>query len=206
MKPTAHYTVTNQHGFSLIESLVAIVIMALGILGILGMQMRTLNNTQTSLYRSQAIRLIEDFSERMSTAPNALLNLKNYASAWDADVVAGKNCSSAACNNSEIAAYDLAQWKTSVHDSLPAGQANIFLAPGETVDANRRQIGVMIAWRENEASQADNYKAPINAATDGGNNVSCPDEHTCHLQYITVTARCAPYFAGSSTQLFCPGS
>ena len=37
----------TQRGFSLIEALVSIVILALGILGILGVQMRTLADTQT---------------------------------------------------------------------------------------------------------------------------------------------------------------
>ncbi|MFZ7318563.1 type IV pilus modification protein PilV [Comamonas jiangduensis] len=201
-----HSHFPHQRGVTLIESLVAIIIMALGILGILGMQMRTLNNTQTSLYRTQAIRLIEDLSERMATNPNALLNLSNYVSDWDDDVAADKNCSSVTCTNSEIAAYDLEQWKTAVQDNLPTGQANIFLAPGETVNANRRQLGVMIAWRENELAQDDDYKDPINAASGSGQNASCPADHSCHLQYITVIARCAPYFAGTNTQLFCPGS
>ena len=49
-----------QRGISLIESLVAIVVMALGILGILGVQMRTLADTQTGVRRAHAIRLIED--------------------------------------------------------------------------------------------------------------------------------------------------
>ena len=39
----------RQHGITLIESLVAIVVAALGILGILGVQMRTLTDTQTTV-------------------------------------------------------------------------------------------------------------------------------------------------------------
>ena len=61
-----------QRGVTLIESLVAIVVMALGILGILGVQMRTLTDTQTSVRRAQAIRLIEDMGERMKANPSAL--------------------------------------------------------------------------------------------------------------------------------------
>lgn len=55
-------TARRQRGISLIESLVAIVVMALGILGILGVQMRTLTDTSTTVRRAQAIRLIEDLS------------------------------------------------------------------------------------------------------------------------------------------------
>lgn len=52
--------------------------MALGILGILGVQMRTLTDTQTAVRRAQAIRLIEDLGERMKVSPNALANLNGY--------------------------------------------------------------------------------------------------------------------------------
>ena len=54
----------QQRGITLIESLVAIVIAALGILGIVGVQMRTLADTQTTVRRAQAIRLIEDLAGR----------------------------------------------------------------------------------------------------------------------------------------------
>lgn len=67
-----------ESGFALIESLIAIVVVALGILGILGVQMRTLADTQTGVRRAQAICLIEDLSERLKVNPNALGNIANY--------------------------------------------------------------------------------------------------------------------------------
>ena len=69
---TNPHSKTRQRGITLLESLIAIVVAALGILGILGVQMRTLTDTQTSMRRAQAIRLIEDLSERMRVHPNAL--------------------------------------------------------------------------------------------------------------------------------------
>ena len=214
----------RQRGISLIESLVAIVVMALGILGILGVQMRTLTDTSTTVRRAQAIRLIEDLSERMKVSPNALLSIKSYESGYSkksSDLTAS-NCASATCTPAEQAAYDLKQWKTTVEQALPGGQASIFLAPGETVEANRRQLGIMIAWRENErdtSTGSGGYKDDIDATkfrattdngtagahtagTDSAN--ACPADKTCHLQYITVAARCAPYDDGSGTKtLYC---
>lgn len=202
-----------QRGISLIESLVAIVVMALGILGILGVQMRTLTDTQTSVRRAQAIHLIEDLSERMKVSPNALGSLDSYVTGWNETPTAG-DCVSAPCNHSELTAYDLREWKRAVARALPLGDANVFLAPGETVDANRRQLGVMISWRENErvakVSDADDadttsYRGAINSSI-GGGDVTCPSDRTCHMQYIPVSARCAPYFGGGAVQYFCPGS
>lgn len=204
MKTSTHHQL--QRGISLLESLVAIVVMALGILGILGMQMRTLSNTQTSLYRAQAIRLIEDLNERMMANPNAFLNTDRYLSSWADKPAAEANCNSKACDSAALAQFDLAQWKTQVATALPNGNASVFLSEDEVQANNRRQLGVMISWRENERSQADDYQTPLDASTGGGAAISCPAEQTCHLQFIPVVARCAPYFAGSNVQLFCPGS
>jgi type IV pilus assembly protein PilV len=74
----------KQRGITLLESLIAIVVAALGILGILGVQMRTLTDTQTSMRRAQAIRLIEDLSERMKVNPNALSGINTYVTGWTA--------------------------------------------------------------------------------------------------------------------------
>ena len=68
----------KQQGITLVESLVAIVVMALGVLGILGVQMRTLADTQTSVRRAQAVRLIEDLSERIRANPGGLSQLASY--------------------------------------------------------------------------------------------------------------------------------
>jgi type IV pilus assembly protein PilV len=213
MKPTS---VRHQRGITLIESLVAIVVAALGILGILGVQMRTLTDTQTSARRAQAIRLIEDLGERMKVNPNALADIDAYKSGFSNEPTPG-SCSSG-CDHSQLAAYDLAVWKQTVKNTLPLGQASIFLAPGEGTgtNPNRRQLGVMISWRENERDTSSAFKDDVDAtkvrATDGSLSAgtdtanACPADRTCHLQYLPVAARCAPYFANTAVQHFCPGS
>jgi type IV pilus assembly protein PilV len=108
-----------------------------------------------------------------------------------------------------LADYDLREWKRQVETYLPLADANVFIAPGDSDAAgnNRRQLGVMISWRESEKTQDSDYITSLNAATDGG-AVSCPADRTCHLQYIPVAGRCAPYKAtpSSPSLYFCAGS
>ena len=207
----------RQRGITLIESLVAILVAALGILGVLGVQMRTLADTQTSVRRAQAIGLIEDLGERLAVNPNALADLSSYTSAFGSEpTFTPTTCETAACARAQLTSYDLAMWKQAVKNTLPLGQADIFIAPGETVANNRRLLGVMVAWRENERADADSSfrdnidstqtrssGGTFSSATGGG--VSCPSNFTCHLQYIPVASRCAPYFADVAVQYFCPG-
>jgi type IV pilus assembly protein PilV len=196
----------RQRGISLLESLIALVVAALGILGIVGVQLRTLSDTQTSVRREQAIRLIEDLSERMKVNPNAMANMSSYISGWDDTSTPSKICSNVVCTGAELAAYDVSQWKAFLQERMK-GDANLFVAAGEDVAANRRQLGVMIRWRENERKGADNdYRSAINAAADSGATVTCAEGYTCHLQYIPVSARCAPYKGTSTARYFCPGT
>lgn len=207
---------TQQRGITLIESLIALIVAALGILGIVGVQMRTLTDTTTSVRRAQAIRLIEDLGERMRANPNALVAIDSYQSDF-ADKPTPDDCSSG-CDQEAQATYDVAMWKQNVSNLLPLGQASIFWAPGEgnaANDPNRRQLGVMIGWRENERDDSDDYRNDIDATkvrdddgvlsagTDAAN--ACPDGLTCHLQYLPVAARCAPYPTGGAPLYYCPG-
>ena len=205
----------KQRGITLIESLVAILVAALGILGILGVQMRSLSDTQTTVRRAQAIRLIEDLGERLKVNPNALMSL---STAYVAGFASPDPAPDARCPSNS--GCDLASWRQTVTQTLPGGLSSTFIAPAEAgVTGNRRLLGVMISWRENEANDASAYKDRIDATqvladdnvtltagTDAAN--ACPTGRTCHLQYIPVSARCAPDFrAGPSTpQFFCAGS
>lgn len=206
-----------QRGISLIESLVAIVIMALGILGILGVQIRTLGDTQTSVRRAQAVRLISDLSERIQVSPNGLGDIASYEIDWASTVNSSllTKCKTVACDHNNLATYDVASWLQSVRDTLPLGDARIFMASGETDATNRRQLGVMISWRENERRiekdgkeerDTNYFKVFETAKTAASDGVNCPTDRICHLQYIQPMARCMPYYLGgaSNPQIFCP--
>lgn len=213
-----HRYFLRQGGITLIESLIAIVIAALGILGILGVQMRSLTDTTTTVRRAQAIRLIEDLGERLKVNPNAVAIMDNYVSDFT-DTPTPGNCT-LGCNRTDQAKYDLAVWKQGVKNNLPLGQARVFIPAAEAASPveSRRQLGVMISWRENERSDlttADKKNIDATQVRDTSGNLlsgagaaaTCPADRTCHLQFILLSARCAPYKPGTgATQFFCAGS
>ncbi len=207
----------KQQGISLIESLAAIVVMALGVLGILGVQMRTLADTQTGVRRAQAVRLIEDLSERIRANPSGLSQLASYAIDTAAPAAAPTaqdlaalqalqtTCSTNACNGTQLAARDRALWLATVQQSLPLGHARVFVVDSENVAADRRQLGVMISWRENERAMADSsYTAALQSPDSTASGVGCPAGRSCHVQYIQPGARCIPYGASGTAQVMCP--
>lgn len=204
----------KQRGITLIESLVAIVVMALGVLGILGAQMRTLADTQTGVRRAQAVRLIEDLSERIRVNPTGLSQLASYvidtaepATPPGAQELAAlrtlqASCTTSACTGAQLATRDRALWLATVQQTLPLGNARVFVVASENTSVDRRQLGVMISWRENEKTQAAGLAVPSSAS--GG--VSCPTDpvRSCHVQFIQPGGRCLPFGATGSALVICP--
>lgn len=172
----------SQQGISLLESLVSLFILALGVLGLLSVQLRTMTETQTSNNRIVASRLADDLFERMKTNPSGWAAVGQYAVGWGLAPTAAINCAAAACNPAQKAAWDLVQWKALVAATLPLGQALSFASP---VDA--RQLGVMIGWRANESNPnaAADYVAPFNAnvVSGGATLAQCPVNLICHVAY-----------------------
>ena len=210
----------HQRGITLLESLVALVISVLGIIGILGMQMRTLVDSQTATRRAQAVRLIEDLSERMRVHPNARDGLMRYMPAGttivsDFDDTPDPQDCSGNHPSCVLFANELATWKGSVENILRLDDAaSVFLAPWEDATAPT-QIGIMVSWRANES--ADMTEDDLNnldttkvregdewISATGKDGVECPDGRICHLQYITVAARCAR--SQNDNKIYCPGS
>lgn len=198
----------NQAGITLIESLIALVVAALGILGVVGVQMRTLVDTQASVNRGYAISLIDDLAERAQTNPDALNNLATYTTTPTSSI----DCTSIACDPAALATYDIKSWREQVSTTLPNSQAIVFIPQGGT-----RQLGVLIGWAEKHYSQAGaNLTAsditalnaelmkiiPTNAKDSTGAAIQCPDGLICHLQYIQPTQRCTPWGIGASA-LYC---
>ena len=67
----------RQSGLSLIESLVALVVLALGVMGLAGVQTRLLVETRTANSRAIAVQLIDDLTNRMAS-PSSRRRLREW--------------------------------------------------------------------------------------------------------------------------------
>ena len=106
-------------GFGLIEVLVALLILAIGLLGMASLQTASLKQTTGSQARTQAIFLAEDFVERIrANRPNRDQYVLN-----DPDAVA---CNTEfAVDNSGVAEDDLDEWRNSLACLLPGGNGEV---------------------------------------------------------------------------------
>lgn len=112
-------------GFTLIEVLIAVVILAGGLLGLAGLQATTLKNNQSAYLRSQATQIAYDMSDRMrSNRAGVTANNYNDKAATNNDCVANS------CTPAQMAGYDLAQWNaqlTNAQNGLPGASGVVCL-------------------------------------------------------------------------------
>jgi type IV pilus assembly protein PilV len=102
-----------QKGFSLIEVLVAVLIVAVGILGVAGLQVVSLQQNRSALLRAEALQIGNDILDRMRANP-----LTDYAPVELNDVPStATNCVTDNCNRAEMAEYDISQWKCSINSN-----------------------------------------------------------------------------------------
>lgn len=167
----------NQQGSTLLEALISIVVLALGALALLGLQLRTLAESQTSVSRSQAVRLIEDLGERIKANPGTFAQRANYIVGFGAPPAAATDCSSANCTPVQLAAWDVNRWKISVANTMPAGDASVFQLASDPA-----QLGVVVAWRANEKDNSADY---LTVQSLGQTiPVACPAQRICHLVFV----------------------
>ena len=119
----------RQRGFNLVEVLVALVILAVGLLGIAALYLDSLRTGRTAIYRTQAINLAADMGDRIRSNRAAVLNYATtFATAAPAAVATCET--DAGCNATEMAATDLNRWKALVALLLPGGQSQITVTAG----------------------------------------------------------------------------
>lgn len=123
----------RQAGFSLLEVLVAMVILALGLLGVAGLQATSMRNAHSGYLRSQATILAYDMVERMR-ANTTLARAGSYS------VAVGS-----AGGGVGIAATDVTEWKTALSQLLPSGDGSVAVL-------NSSEATITVQWQEKVAT------------------------------------------------------
>ena len=171
-------------GVTLIEMMVAVLVLSVGLLGIAGLQAATAKYKINTWSRSQASVLLSDLAERVRINPGAagtsfggndetsLYVLgDNWSTQQAADLSAdpNPNCETAACTSTQRATFDLLMWRKRVREGMPQGAA--------LVSGNRAEgIDVTMMWFDKEMlDQTTNtgatptlVKAPVCAGTETG--------------------------------------
>jgi type IV pilus assembly protein PilV len=110
-------------GFTMLEVLISIVVIAFGLLGVAGLQAFALKNSQSASFRSVATVLATDLIDRMRANPvgatgNSYANGANEGTATE---VAACLQAAGCPTPQDLAANDLFEWHALISRSLPRG-------------------------------------------------------------------------------------
>ena len=97
----------RSRGFSLIELLVAVLVMGIGVLGVTALQMVSLQNNRMALERGEAVQLAYDMMDRVRINPGV-----DYSIGIGAAPPAAPNCvaQGAGCSPTDMRDFDQASW------------------------------------------------------------------------------------------------
>lgn len=134
-----------QRGFSLVEVLIALIIMSVGMLGIASLYVQSMQAGRTSLFRHNAVTLAGDVADRIRANPTAV----------GAYELAGQDflCTdgTTTCSNTQMAAHDVLLWNQQAQDTLPNGSVTIVI----NQIPNPPVYTITVNW--DEPGQAQNY-------------------------------------------------
>jgi type IV pilus assembly protein PilV len=150
--------INKNSGFTLLEVLVAIVVLSLGLLGLAGLQAASLRNNQTAYYRGIAVQQALDMADRIR-ANLAGVRAGNYSALGNGLPASNPDCFAAACSAADLAVSDHRQWNTVNAALLPNGNGAVTCLDGVAGVGCAATTGnwvfrIRITW--NERTEAGN--------------------------------------------------
>jgi type IV pilus assembly protein PilV len=137
-------------GFNLVEVLIALIIMSVGMLGIAGLYVHSMQAGRTSLFRHHAVTLAGDVADRIRANPTARAAY-GLAGADNNCVSGGIDCTPAA-----MAANDIFLWQQQAVDTLPTGAVAVVFVDNAPAPPT---YAITVSWTE--PGQAMSYSITI---------------------------------------------
>lgn len=150
---------SRQQGFSLLEVLVAMLILGIAVMGFAGLQVRALQSTGVAHVRSQAMTLATDLSERIRANRLALATYTTAAnwtdplppdapSSWSSTCLLTSTASNG-CSDIQMAQFDIREVRYIAREVLPNGNVSV-----HTCDGGSGQLVacVFVAWNAENAT------------------------------------------------------
>lgn len=128
----------RQRGASLVEVLIAVLILAVGLLGYASVQSEALKLNSEALQQARASTLADDWFERLRANGDWALNSNDYLFDNPPNSPSAPSCAAQSCSPAQLARYDLHQWWQQLEQTLP----------GVTASSQRygRQFQLILRW------------------------------------------------------------
>lgn len=112
-----NYRLNRQSGMGMIESLIALLVISIGLLGIAALQISSLQQSSSANWHSQAVWYSYEMTDRINANRSAFAAYNNIDTADDPS----QDCQTGTCTPAQMVVADAAEWKTLV-SNLPQGR------------------------------------------------------------------------------------
>lgn len=143
---------SKQQGFSLVEVLIALIIMSIGMLGIASLYVQSMQAGRTSLFRHSAVTLAGDVADRIRANRAAGVVYATPDGADNGCVAGGVNCSAP-----QMAMHDIFIFEAQARDTLPNGDVVVLFDNA----VNPPTYTITVTWDEPGVPQQYSFQIPI---------------------------------------------
>lgn len=109
----------TQSGSSLVEVMVALFVLAIGLLGVLAMQTKSMQFSHSAYSYSQAVYFANSMAEQLAMNEGAVGGYETVPSS------APSSCEDNPCTSAQLAQWGVYQWSTRIAQTLPAGKGEV---------------------------------------------------------------------------------
>jgi type IV pilus assembly protein PilV len=163
-KYSTHIIRESQVGFTMIEVMVALVVLSIGLLGIAKLMLFASQSNDSAYLRSQATELAYQMLDTMR-ANRAAAIAGNYDTAIGTAAAPAASCLATQCSAQNLAAYDVYAWKqrlsvasTPVAGLLPGGTGSITTNTPST-SPTMTTATIIVQWDDAVAQSTFNASA-----------------------------------------------
>jgi type IV pilus assembly protein PilV len=146
---------SRDRGISLVESLVALLVLSIGMLGIAALYVESLRSGRTALLRTQAVTLGGDMADRIRANPDGSSAYQDAITS--AGEVAACKPSGTGCSVSDLAHHDKAVWLGTIERALPDGTGTIVV----NTATNPTTYTITVSWSESGQVSPNTYQVRI---------------------------------------------
>ena len=123
----------RQAGFSLIEVLIALLVLSLGLLGLAFLQVMNVRYTTSAQHRTMATNLATEVLDMMRSNPRHLVVYNRLTEGSFAGVVADPAGCSKTGDDAATALNNLTRWRCDVVSQLPGGRGSVVVAGDDVI-------------------------------------------------------------------------
>ena len=138
-----------QQGVGLVEVLVAMLVLAIGVLGFVALQYRAVEATSESSYRVQAINIARDLAERVRVNRGVVGTYMQEMGDPNEQISSTRDCFTENCTPVELADFDVAQVTSQAR--LVGMTMNVIECQGNNDGRNC----VYVAWNDTSATDGE---------------------------------------------------